>query len=102
MKATILTLSRQGGCHVCRPDHVNGLVLKEGFRVRQSERDAMELAVENTKVKMPPVVYANFDGPRNGMLLITFVEGRRLDGLWKTLDEKSKDPITPSSGSSLL
>ena len=77
MEATRTTLSKQGGCHVYRPNHDNELVVKEGSRVRQSEADAMELVAKHTNVKTPIVVNVDFDNSKSGMLWMPFIEGKK-------------------------
>ena len=93
MSRTEITLSAQAGCTVYRLGSEQDYVLKRGYRVKYSEFEAMNLVCNHTDLRIPEVLAADFKGDYDGKLWMTFVEGKRLDIIWKMLDSKTKERI---------
>ena len=68
-------------------------VFKRGNRVKNSEVEAMDLVLIHTKLPIPEIVAANFNDPDSGKIWMTFIEGKRLDSVWETLDSNTKERL---------
>lgn len=93
MSRTEITLSAQAGCDVYRLGPEQDYVLKRGNRVKNSELEAMNLVCNHTNLRIPEVLGADFREEHNGKLWMAFVEGKRLDTIWKTLDSETKERL---------
>ena len=93
MSGSEITLSAQAGCNVYRLGPKQDYVLKRGNRVKISEVEAMKLVLGHTNLRIPEVLAADFGEKCNGKLWMTFVEGKGLDTIWKTLDSETKERL---------
>lgn len=86
-------ISDQGGCKVYRL--TEDQVVKSGTRVRPSELEAMNLVCSSTLLALPEPIFAKFEEVKEGVgsIWMTFVDGARLDTVWKGLNPTSKAQV---------